>query len=66
MITRVEYQSCDGRRVAVVTRVDERCWHVERQWTTRAGRQMAIGPIPFTRLTSAQSNARTWVAGVAN
>lgn len=61
MITRVEYVSADGRRVATIERIDELCWHVVRQWTTRTGRQMAIGPIAFTRLTSAQSNARTWV-----
>lgn len=61
MITRIEYQSEDGQRIAVITRQGECRWEVMREWiSTRTGKAHTIGPIPFRTMTGAQSNARTW------
>lgn len=65
-ITRIEYQSEDGRRSATVLWLSERRWHVTRRvHTTRPdggdyASTTGIRPKVARTLTSAQGIARTW------
>lgn len=68
MITRIQYSSDDGRRTAIVQRVDER--HVPplgvSWWLTRrlGGIDQHLD-VPYTSRKAADRAARCWIAGRA-
>lgn len=61
MITRVEYQSNDGKRSATVLMIGERRWSVLRRIHKTGQRVPWVKPLQWAKsLTSAQGMARTW------
>ena len=60
MITRIDYESMDGKRIAWIVRISERQWFVGRAQRIDGNPHLKHRRIAKS-LTSAQGMARTWV-----